>query len=114
MFPYRPYRSNKLERRWIWLHGQNATVAPTTHHSDGAITPEMGSIDDQMNEAFAAIELFNADTEQNAASGEKAKIIVLEGLQLLFHCGYLVLVEYVECVVQSRIRAEFGVLPWWS
>ncbi|KAE9005197.1 hypothetical protein PF004_g19890 [Phytophthora fragariae] len=29
----------------------------------------------------------------------RSKKLVLQGLQLLFHCEYLVLVEYVECVV---------------
>ncbi|GMF53331.1 unnamed protein product [Phytophthora fragariaefolia] len=34
-----------------------------------------------------------------AASVERSKKIVVQGLQLLFHCEYLVLVEYVEVVI---------------
>ncbi|GMF24097.1 unnamed protein product [Phytophthora fragariaefolia] len=32
-------------------------------------------------------------------NAERSKELVLQGLQLLFHCEYLALVEYVECVV---------------
>ncbi|KAE9345773.1 hypothetical protein PR003_g7776 [Phytophthora rubi] len=35
----------------------------------------------------------------NFRAAERAKQIALQGLQLLFHCEYLALVEYVECVV---------------
>ncbi|EGZ17601.1 hypothetical protein PHYSODRAFT_331538 [Phytophthora sojae] len=31
--------------------------------------------------------------------GDKSKKLALQGLQLLFHCEYLTLVQYVECVV---------------
>ncbi|GMF24105.1 unnamed protein product [Phytophthora fragariaefolia] len=31
--------------------------------------------------------------------GKRSKELVLQGLQLLFHCEYLALVEYIECVV---------------
>ncbi|EGZ17541.1 hypothetical protein PHYSODRAFT_504013 [Phytophthora sojae] len=33
------------------------------------------------------------------AQGDVAKKLVVQGLQLTFHCEYLVLVEYVECIV---------------
>lgn len=33
------------------------------------------------------------------ASVERSKRIIQQGLQLLFHCEYLALVEYVECVI---------------
>ncbi|ETP43661.1 hypothetical protein F442_09655 [Phytophthora nicotianae P10297] len=33
------------------------------------------------------------------ANGTQTKQVVLQGLQLLFHCEYLALVEYIECVV---------------
>ncbi|KAE9086443.1 hypothetical protein PF010_g20058 [Phytophthora fragariae] len=31
--------------------------------------------------------------------GENSRRLVVQGLQLLFHCEYLALVEYIECVV---------------
>ncbi|KUF93475.1 hypothetical protein AM588_10011255 [Phytophthora nicotianae] len=40
------------------------------------------------------------DTQDfNARRTDKPKELALQGLQLLFHCEYLALVEYVECVV---------------
>ncbi|KAF1791088.1 hypothetical protein GQ600_7098 [Phytophthora cactorum] len=38
------------------------------------------------------------DSDTNA-NGSQSKQLVLQGLQLLFHCEYLALVEYIECVV---------------
>ncbi|KAG6957488.1 hypothetical protein JG688_00010944, partial [Phytophthora aleatoria] len=32
---------------------------------------------------------------------KRSKQLVLQGLQLLFHCEYLALVEYIECVVPT-------------
>ncbi|POM75808.1 Hypothetical protein PHPALM_7039 [Phytophthora palmivora] len=34
-----------------------------------------------------------------SSSSEKSKRLVVQGLQLFFHCEYLILVEYVECVI---------------
>ncbi|RLN31276.1 hypothetical protein BBJ28_00021130 [Nothophytophthora sp. Chile5] len=36
---------------------------------------------------------------EKAAAAERSNNLVVQGLQLLFHCEYLTLVEYVECVV---------------
>ncbi|RLN60586.1 hypothetical protein BBJ28_00011502 [Nothophytophthora sp. Chile5] len=36
---------------------------------------------------------------EKAAAAERSSNLVVQGLQLLFHCEYLMLVEYVECVV---------------
>ncbi|KAJ8575177.1 hypothetical protein ON010_g4038 [Phytophthora cinnamomi] len=35
----------------------------------------------------------------NRIVGEKSETLTLQGLQLLFHCEYLTLVQYVECVI---------------
>lgn len=34
-----------------------------------------------------------------AASIDKSKRIIFQGLQLLFHCEYLILVDYIECII---------------
>ncbi|KAE9105369.1 hypothetical protein PF010_g13042 [Phytophthora fragariae] len=39
-----------------------------------------------------------ADVQSNTQGG-KSRELVTQGLQLLFHCEYLALVEYVECVI---------------
>eukprot|EP00644_Phytophthora_capsici_P002732 jgi/Phyca11/124997/e_gw1.55.282.1 len=41
----------------------------------------------------------NAILKHNAASGKRSTVLVQQSLSLLFHCEYLVLVEYVECIV---------------
>ncbi|RLN59517.1 hypothetical protein BBJ28_00013200 [Nothophytophthora sp. Chile5] len=38
-------------------------------------------------------------TSERAAAAERSNDLVVQGLQLLFHCEYLTLVEYVECIV---------------
>ncbi|KAL7684564.1 hypothetical protein Plhal304r1_c035g0109271 [Plasmopara halstedii] len=37
--------------------------------------------------------------DSKAMNGNRSEHLVLQGLQLLFHCEYLALVEYIECVV---------------
>ncbi|GMF34907.1 unnamed protein product [Phytophthora lilii] len=39
-----------------------------------------------------------------------AKTVVLQGLQLLFHCEYILLVEYVECIIPLVFVAYKSVL----
>ncbi|KAL8015619.1 hypothetical protein Plhal710r2_c030g0112891 [Plasmopara halstedii] len=39
--------------------------------------------------------------EPKAMNGNRSEHLVLQGLQLLFHCEYLALVEYIECVVPA-------------
>lgn len=41
----------------------------------------------------------NATQALQCTQAERAKRLVVQGLQLLFHCEYLVLVEYMECIV---------------
>ncbi|OWZ23649.1 hypothetical protein PHMEG_0001454 [Phytophthora megakarya] len=40
-----------------------------------------------------------SSTRAMAMPGEQSRRLVVQGLQLLFHCEYLALVEYIECVV---------------
>ncbi|ETP43629.1 hypothetical protein F442_09668 [Phytophthora nicotianae P10297] len=42
---------------------------------------------------------FTSSTNKIIKRGEKSRQVVLQGLQLLFHCEYLALVEYIECIV---------------
>ncbi|ETL77836.1 hypothetical protein F442_09650 [Phytophthora nicotianae P10297] len=39
------------------------------------------------------------ESERNSRQPERAKALMVQGLQILFHSEYLVLVEYVECMV---------------
>ncbi|RLN94777.1 hypothetical protein BBJ28_00006603 [Nothophytophthora sp. Chile5] len=47
---------------------------------------------------------------EKAAAAERSTNLVVQGLQLLFHCEYLTLVEYVECVVPLVFVAYKSVL----
>ncbi|KAL3658218.1 hypothetical protein V7S43_016848 [Phytophthora oleae] len=46
----------------------------------------------------------------SARPNEPSKYLVIHGLQLLFHCEYLVLVEYIECVVPLVFVAYKSIL----
>jgi hypothetical protein len=52
----------------------------------------------QPPEGSAAVDNFDADSKR-VRSVERSRAIVVQGLQLLFHCEYLILVEYVECII---------------
>ncbi|RLN95320.1 hypothetical protein BBJ28_00008163 [Nothophytophthora sp. Chile5] len=47
---------------------------------------------------------------EKAAAAERSSNLVVQGLRLLFHCEYLTLVEYVECVVPFAFVAYKSVL----
>ncbi|CEG40583.1 uncharacterized protein PHALS_10772 [Plasmopara halstedii] len=40
-------------------------------------------------------------SDVNTKNGRRSEYFVLQGLQFLFHCEYLALVEYIECVVPT-------------
>ncbi|KAG2825077.1 hypothetical protein PC116_g14675 [Phytophthora cactorum] len=42
---------------------------------------------------------FASSSNKVIKQGDKSRQLVVQGLQLLFHCEYLALVEYIECVV---------------
>ncbi|GMF24426.1 unnamed protein product [Phytophthora lilii] len=92
----------KRQRCWLphrRIHSPSATVAPKTIKIKEAISPKRAAADIGLVNPFAPHEVLSATVKHNDASGEKSRKVVVEGLQLLFHCEYLVLVEYVECVV---------------
>ncbi|KAG3242688.1 hypothetical protein PI124_g12476 [Phytophthora idaei] len=42
---------------------------------------------------------FVSSSNKVIKQGDKSRQLVVQGLQLIFHCEYLALVEYIECVV---------------
>ncbi|GMF18440.1 unnamed protein product [Phytophthora lilii] len=68
-------------------------------HIVKASAPEVETIDTSLNDLVSPAPVLKASFEHNVESGEKTRKLVLQGLQLLFHCEYLVLVGYVECAV---------------
>ncbi|KAL8015601.1 hypothetical protein Plhal710r2_c030g0112711 [Plasmopara halstedii] len=40
-------------------------------------------------------------SDEKTRNGRRSEYLVLQGLQFLFHCEYLALVEYIECVVPT-------------
>ncbi|KAL8015660.1 hypothetical protein Plhal710r2_c030g0113311 [Plasmopara halstedii] len=49
-------------------------------------------------------------SDVKAKNGKRSKELVLEGLQLLFHCEYLALVEYIECIVPTVYVTYMSIL----
>ncbi|ETP15561.1 hypothetical protein F441_09700 [Phytophthora nicotianae CJ01A1] len=70
-----------------------ATIVANQHKirvSSVAIAPESSDTDSK---------LVTDSSEIERERVEKSKQLIVQGLQLLFHCEYLALVEYVECIV---------------
>ncbi|GMF39341.1 unnamed protein product [Phytophthora lilii] len=77
-----------------------AAIVPKSMHIEEAIVPTFGVTDEgSLSDLSSPVEIFNATLKHTAALGEKSGKLVEQGLQLLFHCEYLILVEYIECVV---------------
>ncbi|KAK1945894.1 hypothetical protein P3T76_002942 [Phytophthora citrophthora] len=74
---------------------KGATIAPTTSN----IITTTSTNTEEANTTFSPVEVFSATLKHNAVSGKRSKALVQQSLALLFHCEYLVLVEYVECIV---------------
>lgn len=74
--------------------GRVVSVAPVPQcasHLRGISSPDSPSSQE--------ISVQSAATDGITTQAERSKLLVQQGLQLLFHCEYLVLVEYVECIV---------------
>ncbi|KAG3167336.1 hypothetical protein PC128_g19500 [Phytophthora cactorum] len=67
---------------------KHSSIAPTPNLEHETSSPTIQHI----------IEAMNAHTDGPSTVKEKSNKLVLQGLQLLFHCEYLELVEYVECI----------------
>ncbi|KAK1945890.1 hypothetical protein P3T76_002938 [Phytophthora citrophthora] len=89
-------RSPTPKRPWAHrIRVKRATIAPTTSN----IITTTSTNTEEANTTFSPVEVFSATLKHNAVSGKRSKALVQQSLALLFHCEYLVLVEYVECIV---------------
>jgi len=85
-----PRRPQERQRIQPQLHSVSIEPAPTSLVA--SIPPGSGFT---AYESRASVK----DSGTNLRHAERSKKLVVQGLQLLFHCEYLALVEYVECVV---------------
>ncbi|POM59438.1 hypothetical protein PHPALM_31838 [Phytophthora palmivora] len=69
---------------------QRVSVAPVENN--------LGSLNAEISPPKLQLE-HQADQRSKIKQAERSAKLVKQGLQLLFHCEYLALVEYVECVV---------------
>lgn len=75
------------------LQSRLVVVAPAPSDLSTPSTPESTSFTRSLNEAA------RGESNMDLQQADNSKKLVQQGLQLLFHCEYLVLVEYIECIV---------------
>lgn len=98
---YQPPVKSKRRSTFQKFSRRRLVVAPTPTHEENASLPGVIPMAEDTNPKIQADQ--NSTSTSSAspkqASIERSKRIVEQGLQLLFHCEYLALVEYVECVI---------------
>ncbi|KUF77322.1 hypothetical protein AM587_10013169 [Phytophthora nicotianae] len=72
---------------------------PTNCNQITKFTAKSAATDRKINDAHFADQDSTEDVRHCRASAKRSESLVRQGLRLLFHCEYLTLVEYVECVV---------------
>jgi hypothetical protein len=78
-------RRRQRKRRHVFLPVVRVTPAP--------VHPEICAL------ATKSHRVSSTDHSTDRQHAEASKVVVHQGFQLLFHCEYLTLVEYVECIV---------------